>query len=340
MKADDIIRVCSTFFKSEDIITAKDLLCDVVGEKGKRRRNENRLLHELQDILSMLEKCDDGDVLLPKFVADSYNALPPSSGFEVIASHIISLMDEISSLKTEVAALKDARIGSDSARQENAIIQEDILEIKGELRKLNHKIIGENLRRDSLLLTSVEPTILATASATGSDEYQENKTRYDASDLITKTVDESASPSAPPPSSQDELLDRLLNDDGGLPSAPSYSQVCKARSEKSVDQLKDLPQQMSSEGNENSNNNVSEDGFILVGKKKQKNNARMRIVGSSGRASTLLKSASRAVDLYIGNCDTDITVDMLTQYIKDNINVDVKKCEQLVTRYDIIALLK
>ena len=116
MKAEDITRVCSAFFNSDDIIGAKDRLCDIIGEKGKRRRNENRLLHELQDILNLLEKCDGGEVLLPKFVADSYNALPPSSGFEIIASHIISLMDEISSVKTDVAALKDARLSDDSAR--------------------------------------------------------------------------------------------------------------------------------------------------------------------------------------------------------------------------------
>ena len=59
MKADDIIRICSVFFKLEDINGAKDLLCDIVGEKGKRRRNENRMLHELQDIMEVLEKCDE-----------------------------------------------------------------------------------------------------------------------------------------------------------------------------------------------------------------------------------------------------------------------------------------
>ena len=335
MKGDDLVRVCLGFFKSEDIVDAKDLLCDIIGEKGKRRRNENRLMHELHDILSLLNKCDDGDVLLPKFVADSYNALPPSSGFEVIAGQIITLMDEISLLRTEVAALKDARLSNNNIQQENNILQEDILEIKGELRKLNHKIIGDNIRRDSLLLSSVETSLIPTAAKC--DEYKDNNTSSDKSESVITTVEvTSASPSAPSFSSpfQNELLDRLLNDDGGLPSAPSFSQVCKTQLEKSSDQLKDVLPQRNGLSTNKKNNDVSDDDYILVQNKKQKKNTRMRIVGNSGRASTLLKSASRSIDLYVGNCDTDVTVDMLSQYISDIINVNVKNCEQLITRYD------
>ena len=341
MKADDIVRVCLGFFKSEDIVGAKDLLCDIAGEKGKRRRNENRLLHELQDILNLLERCDDGDVMLPKFVADSYNALPPTSGFEIIASQIVSLMEEISSLRTEVAALKDARLNDNSVRQENAIIQEDVLEIKGELRKLNHKIIGDHIRRDSLILASVENSLLPSSSSC--NKYNDNKTPSDKPAVISKTVEvTSVSPSAPPFSLQpeDELLERLLNDDGGSPSAPSYSQVCKTQQDKSSDQVRDVPKQRSNINKGTKNDDVSDDGFILVQNKKQRNNSRMRIVGNSGRASTLLKSAPRSIDLYIGNCDTDVTVVMLTQYISDVIDVTVKNCEQLITKYDSYSSFK
>ena len=63
-------------------------------------------------------------------------------------------------------------------------------------------------------------------------------------------------------------------------------------------------------------------------------------MGNSGRTSTLLKSASRNVELYIGNCDTDVTVYMLTQYIKDAINITLKCCKQLVTHYDNYSSFK
>ena len=33
MKNDDVTRICHAFFKDEEIIKAKDLLCDLTGEK-------------------------------------------------------------------------------------------------------------------------------------------------------------------------------------------------------------------------------------------------------------------------------------------------------------------
>ena len=56
MKRDDIIRTCLVFYENDDITFAKDLLYETVGEKSKRRRNENRIMHELQDIFDLLKK--------------------------------------------------------------------------------------------------------------------------------------------------------------------------------------------------------------------------------------------------------------------------------------------
>ena len=185
-----------------------------------------------------------------------------------------------------------------------------------------------------MLLTSVENTLLP--SAPRYNEYDEKETGSDAVERdMTPTEVTSASPSAPPLSSQDELLNRLLNDDGGSPSAPSYSQVCISQRERLSDEAKkDVSRRENGKSLNTKSKDVSEDGFIVVQNKKQRRNARMRIVGNSGRVSTLLKGASRTTDLYIGNCDTDVTGDMLTQYISDIINVSIKHCEQLVTRYD------
>ena len=58
IRQDDIIRVCMAFYSDEDIIKAKDLLCELIKEKPKRRRNENRILHETEDILYILRKFD------------------------------------------------------------------------------------------------------------------------------------------------------------------------------------------------------------------------------------------------------------------------------------------
>lgn len=144
MRSDDVMRVCLSFYKDDEIIKSKDQLCDLIGEKSKRRRHENRMLNEMKDIMDMLTRCDDTDVKLPKFVVDSYDGLPPSSGFELVASYMLNLIDEISNLKKEVQLLTEARLIENNFHHDTTIIKEDLLSIKGEIRKLKHKLINED----------------------------------------------------------------------------------------------------------------------------------------------------------------------------------------------------
>ena len=71
MRNDDIIRICLTFYKEDEILKAKDTLFQLTGEKSIRRRNENRMLNEMQDLMNLLKRCDDRGIVLPKFVVDS-----------------------------------------------------------------------------------------------------------------------------------------------------------------------------------------------------------------------------------------------------------------------------
>ena len=113
LRNDDIVRVCIAFYSCDDILKGKDLLFDIIGDRSSRRRNKERLIHELEDILKMLQKCDDESIKLPKFVCESYCGLPPTSGFEIVASRMITLIDEISQLKDEIRDLRDNRLTDD-----------------------------------------------------------------------------------------------------------------------------------------------------------------------------------------------------------------------------------
>ena len=130
MRVDDTVKSCFAFFHIDDIMKGKDLLCDIVGERPIRRRNENRILHELQDITDLFNKCDEESKKLPTFVANSFNVLPPLSGFELVADHIMKLNEEILALSKEVEALREARLYENTYSQINMIIQEDLLLIK------------------------------------------------------------------------------------------------------------------------------------------------------------------------------------------------------------------
>ena len=156
MKTEDIIRICISFYKESDILKSKDLLCELLVKKSIRRRNEKRLVNEMHDIMDMLSKCDDEELSLPMFVVSTHDALPPSSGFEVVASHIVELIEEISNLRKEVQQLRESRRSEDIFYQDVGFIKEDVLTLKGEMRKLNHKLLGDELRRESLIIEKIE----------------------------------------------------------------------------------------------------------------------------------------------------------------------------------------
>ena len=84
----------------------------------------------------------------------------------------------------------------------------------------------------------------------------------------------------------------------------------------------------SEESNENGANN--NDGFQTVRKKRKKNN---NIVGSKKMPGNLtIRSAMRTADIYVGNCDLDVTVESLSDYIHSEIKVKVLQCELLVSK--------
>ncbi|CAF4301074.1 unnamed protein product, partial [Rotaria magnacalcarata] len=66
-----------------------------MGEDIKWRIGDHRFKLEIQDVIDLLLKCDEDDIKIPKFVADSYDALPPTAGFGKLACAIMTLMDEV-----------------------------------------------------------------------------------------------------------------------------------------------------------------------------------------------------------------------------------------------------
>ena len=81
---------------------------------------------------------------------------------------------------------------------------------------------------------------------------------------------------------------------------------------------------------------ANDDGFITVKKKLQ----RKRIVSTRMHGGAVLKNSPRRADIYVGNCDVDVSPESLQQYIEEEVKIKVKKCEKLITRYDNYASFK
>ena len=374
MKSDEIVRICVAFYKENDIIKSKDYLCGVLGEKPKRRRNKNRLMNEMKDIIELLTRCDDNNICLPRFVADYFDALPPTSGFEVISNYIMQLNDELINLRKEVNLLKEGSKNNDICNPDVAFIKEDLLEIKGEIRKLNHKLLDDNIRRDSLILECIENTskngivdddkeIISYTGETRS-RYKEHpksisRKGKSVSESPPQAIEEKLSPSAPS-TSQVSYWQREIQDFGGAPSAPTYADVASARVENVTGKSNVTVASSSNDEYENNqeitivNENfrrnkpqnhernqgerevvnsksvhIDDEGYQLVRKKRRPVN----IVGSKRtKGNETIRGAVKVADIYLGNCELDVTPVSISDYIFKEMNITVNKCEALVSR--------
>ena len=105
---ENLILMCISFYSHERILDAKKVLFSLTGgESAITRRGEGKFRSDISDILIQIKKTEENGTELPDFVADSYKSMPPSSGFEVLAEHVVCLIDEINSLREEVISLKD-----------------------------------------------------------------------------------------------------------------------------------------------------------------------------------------------------------------------------------------
>ena len=53
-----------------------------------------------------------------------------------------------------------------------------------------------------------------------------------------------------------------------------------------------------------------------------------------------LKSADRFTDIYIGRCNEDITPEILSEYMKTDLGISARKCEQLTTKIPYSSAFK
>ena len=53
------------------------------------------------------------ELLFPS-IAESYDGMPPTSGFEVLANSVVPLVDDVTQLKEEIKYLKEERLSENN----------------------------------------------------------------------------------------------------------------------------------------------------------------------------------------------------------------------------------
>ena len=318
----------------------------------------------------MFKKFEEENLNLPQFVADSFTAMPPISGYELLAPMIVSLIDEISNLKEEMKIQKNSNIRDNILLDDTSHIKLDILDIKENVRDLKMKIYDREIRKLSTVEQNIkiphenemhhvtEVSDLSHCNFTPSapplsqvpivqidmhKETRRDKTRrtseasdYSSPSLIGLENDVS---SKNEPHVLTRKNDYSLKNSSKLSSFnknTSYSSILKApnnEKEGFIEPTRSKIRRNTLEGVHPSigENIEDNDGFVLVNRRRRGRIEKNGIVGTKEDKNMNFTSAEKFYDLYIGNCSVNLTSENVVSFIKDEFNITVKHCEDLKT---------
>ena len=341
---DSIIQCCLPFYSISRIKEAKALLFKYTSDRPKSRRGDNLQKNEITDILDLFRKCEETNTDLPKFVSESYDSMPPTSGFELIGNTIVSLIEEIQTLRDEIKIIKDSSIRENILIDDTTHIKTDLMDIKENIRDLKLKVFSQkidNMNKESLLNDSLNDFIKSNRKSS----MPHALINFDDNKLIRSTLDDTICASQPSLLNIDQISDSIpqmnnskqgspLKNNLFQPSAPPlsqealscdlYSQKLKHQTEPSNKQVEFLPIE-SNQSEINTNQNIiqaqikkSNDDFKTANLKRRKR--QFGVVGVKENVNHLsaMKSAPRFYDLYVGRCNPQITVDILNDYLKED----------------------
>ena len=303
-----VITNCVGFYDADKIREAQLTICNLAKVKAINRRGGKNVGDPnpviMQDILDAFEKMGNSDSPMPTFVAGGYNAFPPT-GFEYVAPVLCSMRDQMAAMTIEIQELKE-KTGSD-VRALNSIdvAVQDISEIKTLVQR----------SYDASSNTSVQ--CHASDSSIEADPPHPQPVLTDTAENAVKT-DGSKSMSIRNNDNNDN------NDNEG------FIAVKQKRPYSNALRKNGLPANAARRNTGRNNPNQQRPSHMGMAREdKQRNNQQKRTVISGTRTSSSgISGGTRILDIYVGGCSVDTSVDSLKSYCKDN-GVVVKRCELL-----------
>lgn len=349
LTTDQIIQCCIAFYNKQQIYDAKDYIFSLNNESSTRRRGNNAIRSEIEDIIKVLTKYEEDEIKIPKFVCDSFDCMPPSGGFEIVSLQIINLMEEITNLRSELKEIKDSGVRNNILIEDSTLIKNDLLQIKENIRDLKLKFYETEMRRLSnteiLLQPGYKPSapILSqfTPNTNNGNERIPHKKRSGCS--------QNSEPS--PLKINDEDNDDVFKHDAfklnfensfeplskiTFHTENGYASAVKAKSK--AQEIKKTKQIESPKYTKNSYlNNINrvnklasetdEDGFTKVVSRRKRH---QKVLGT--RSSTTMKSAPRSYDLFVGNFNCDVEGEDIKKYIFEESKIVASQIEEVKTR--------
>ena len=100
--------------------------------------------------MDLFIKYEEDSVELPKFLCDSFDGMPPCSGYELISPVLTSLINEIESLRNEIKVIKDSELRQTLIIDDINAVKDDIIDVKTNVRDIKLKLYDQEIRRLSL----------------------------------------------------------------------------------------------------------------------------------------------------------------------------------------------
>lgn len=139
INSDSIVRTCVAFNGAGKIKDAKQKIATFFKEEIKQGRGDDIIKANMQVIIDMIRLAQQKGTILPKFVAEYFKQLPPSSGFDDFGEVLISLIDEVSKLREEVVNLKSLRVSEKSFLSDLTCVNEALYEMRKEINEIKNE---------------------------------------------------------------------------------------------------------------------------------------------------------------------------------------------------------
>jgi len=96
MTMEHLVKLCSDFYRKEEIIVAKDIVEQFIGHRLQKRKEPDFVRKSTDEIVTV---CIHPNVSLPVFYATDLSRLPP---VDVNHCDVSALLQEIQALRVEV----------------------------------------------------------------------------------------------------------------------------------------------------------------------------------------------------------------------------------------------
>jgi hypothetical protein len=119
MAVDHIVKICSDFYRHEEIATARHLVEQVTSKRLKKRQGNEAARNTLEDIMKLIL---DPEINLPLYYVVDFGRLPP---VDIEHCDVSAILRELQSLRAEVRSIIQLKSEVDSLKEELSKLRQE-----------------------------------------------------------------------------------------------------------------------------------------------------------------------------------------------------------------------